>query len=652
MVRALALGVLLTLAAMAAVLAETPAQAPSGRNVMPLKDVRPGLKGIGYTVIHGTKVEPFDVEVLGVVPQAGPMGELILVRVSGPLIDETGGIAAGMSGSPVLVDGKFIGAVSYGFSFTDHRVGFLTPIEQMLPILDLAKSGKSGTDETKPLPKQLTVGHEVPLPPAVPLATPLMVSGANDRVLRRLKGIVEPLGYRVEQSGQGAGGGGVAAGSSAEIAGDEGAFVPGSAFGAALVTGDISVTAIGTVTFTEGDFFLGFGHPFLNKGRVALPVSLAEIYQTVRSQEAPFKLGAPRTFTGTLLEDRPSAVAGRARDLPPSIELKVAVEDLDRHERKSFTARVVPDESLATDLVTVAALQGLDRGLARIGRGTAEVRLVLHGEGLPGGSAVRENTFFSPADVSAAALRDLFSGVGLIVNNPFRPVELTQIELSARVSEERRTGVIEKAQLVRDRPVVPGEVAEIEVVVRPYRGEARRERLSLPIPADFAPGRYGVAVHGGGVTLSTPDEAETPSPSEDGGHVPNPEKVKAAPSKPQEPKTGAESFEALLDQFLRRDRNNELVAEIVDLGGETEESSGPQTPAVSSKQPPGHPPIRQTGKAAPSSPAKNGGSPKARLLTQYVVLGLADLELEVGKPQGPPQKPPPPARWERPQREP
>lgn len=627
---------------------------------MPLSQVRAGMQGQGLTVVRGTKVEPFDVEVLGVVPNAGPTGDLILVRVGGPLIEETGGIASGMSGSPVYVDGRLIGAVSYGFSFSDHRVGFLTPIERMLQVLDRARtrdgSPRASEEPERPLPDVVTLTAPVPVPPATPLATPLMVSGAGDRVLRRLAALTEPLGYRVELGGRFPAGGGspVPADSGADAARNGERLEPGSAFGAALVTGDMSVTAIGTVTYTEGDYFVGFGHPFLNRGPVALPVSLAEIYQTVRSQEAPFKLGAPRQFTGTLLEDRPAGVAGKMSGLPPGIAARIAVEDLDRREKTSFQVTVAADETMATDLLALAALQGLDKGLARIGQGTAEVRLALRGDGLPGGEIVRENTFYSGFDVSAAALRDLLQGVALVATNPFRQVALREVELSVKATDERRTGVVERARLVQERPVRPGEAAEVEVLVRPYRGEVRRERLSLTVPDDLPAGRYVILVHGGGA--SGPGEAgeDEEAPPEDGGHAPSPdpEKLKPAPPKTQEPKTNAESFEDLIDQFVKRDRNNELVAQLVRAGmeeGEGLDEGLSETPA----KPAGHPAVRRTG--APVAKESGGGrSPaKARLSLPYVVLGRAEVGIEVGKggSPNPPLKAPPAPRWERPLRD-
>ncbi|MDI6869791.1 MAG: SpoIVB peptidase S55 domain-containing protein [Bacillota bacterium] len=632
------------------------AQAPEQRSIMPLAEVRAGMKGTGLTVIRGTRVEPFDVEILGVVPNAGPVGDLILVRVGGPLIEETGGIAAGMSGSPVYVGGRLIGAVSYGFSFSDHRVGFLTPIERMLDVLALARA--RGESATKPgesaeetLPEVITARPDgsLALPPATPLATPLLVSGASERVFRRLQNLVEPLGYRVELGGRLPTSAGPKGAESTDAA--PGQLVPGSAFGAALVTGDLSVTAIGTVTYTEDDYFVGFGHPFLNKGRVELPVSLAEIYQTVRSQEAPFKLGAPRQFAGMLLEDRPAGVAGKLAVRAPGIEVKVNVEDLDRREKTTFTAMVAPDEVLATNLVALAALQAMDRGLTRIGRGTAEVRLTMRGDGLPGGAVTRENTFYSPADIAATALRDLVSGVALVTRNPFRPVSLRQVELSARVGEERRTGVIEKVRLIPDRPVKPGESAELEVLIRPYRGEVRRERILLPVPADFPAGRFVVAVRGGG-TAAAGEEEEESLPA-DGGHPPNPEKPAKGPDKIQEPKTNAESFEALIDQFVRRDRNHELVAELVRAGENGEDAQG--EPVSEPAKPPGHPPARRTGKApAVQSNHQERSNPKARLALPYVVLGGAEVQIEIG-PGGttePPLKPPPAPRWERPRRDP
>ncbi|MGE5553977.1 MAG: hypothetical protein ACM3XZ_08680, partial [Betaproteobacteria bacterium] len=427
-----------------------------------------------------------------------------------------------------------------------------------------------------------------------------------------------------------------------------------SAFGAALVTGDISVTAIGTVTYTDSEYFVGFGHPFLNKGRVQLPVSLAEIYQTVRSQEAPFKLGAPRQFVGTLLEDRPAGVAGKLGAQASGIEVKVTVQDQDRREKTDFTATVVPDETLANDLVALAALQAMDRGLSRIGRGTAEVRLTLRGDGLPGGAVTRENVFYHPADIGAAALRDLVTGTALVMGNPFRRVNLRQVELSARVGEERRTGVIERARLVQERPLKPGEAAEIEVLIRPYRGEVRWERISLTVPSDYPTGRFQVVVRGGTAAASEEEQVEEGTPPEEDGHAPNPEKPAKGPGKVSEPKTNAESFEAMLDQFVRRERNNELVAELV----QPAESEGEESPAQSSPElamPEGHPAVRRPGKA-PAAPANHQErrNPKARRALPYVVLGEAAVEIEVG-PGGtpePPIKPPPAPHWERPRREP
>jgi hypothetical protein len=633
-------GLLIALALVAGAAAGEKGAPVADRRIMPLAEVQAGMKGTGLTVIHGTTVEPFDVEVLGVMPGAGPEGELILVRVGGPVIDQTGGIAAGMSGSPVYVDGRLLGAVSYGFSFSDHRIGFLTPIERMLPVLDQARiRGGDGPDEAKPLPEMVTAGE-----PATQLATPLFVSGADERVFRRLAGLVSPLGYRAELGGRSAGTAG-GAGDGAGAAG-KAALEPGSAFGAALVTGDMSVTAIGTVTYTEGAYFLGFGHPFLNKGRVGLPVSLAEIFQTVKSEEAPFKLGAPLQPVGTLLEDRPTGVAGKLGSAPEGIEVKVKVEDVVRHEKTSFTTRVVPDEALAGDLIGLSALQGMDRGLARIGRGTAEVRLALRGDGLPGGTVARENLFYSAGDVGAAALRDLLSGVALVVANPFRSVALRQVELTARVGEERRTGVIEKVRLVKEGPVRPGDSAELEVLVRPYRGEAQRERLLLPIPEGTASGPYTVAVHGGG-TSGAPDEDQEVPAAED-GHAPNPEKVKKAPGKAQEPKTSAESLEALLDQFVRQDRNNELVAELANA--QDEEGAEGAVPA----KPAGHPPVRRAAKGSSPAAQADRSAAKGRLTLPYVVLGSAQVELEVGLggTQEFPLKNPPAPRWDRPRRDP
>ncbi|HEY8531563.1 MAG TPA: SpoIVB peptidase S55 domain-containing protein, partial [Limnochorda sp.] len=226
--------------------------------LLPVEAVAPGMRGTAYTVVQGTKIEPFDVLFLGVLPGAGPAGDLLLVETSGPLIEKTGGIVSGMSGSPVYVDGQLVGAIAYGFSYADHRVGLVTPIGDMLELLDRMAPPETGApDETastsRSVPRQVVLapgelqaaqlaarvpeGTEV----LVPLATPLLAGGFGPRALSlierwasRLPGgpfLTVPTGSRPAGAGQ-----------------EPVTFQPGSAFGVQLLGGDVDLSALGTVT--------------------------------------------------------------------------------------------------------------------------------------------------------------------------------------------------------------------------------------------------------------------------------------------------------------------------------------------------------------------------------------------------------------------
>ena len=204
--------------------------------VFPLDQVVPGMKGYGKTVVQGAKVEEFDFEVLDIIPQTPPIPSLIMIEVSGDLIERSDGIASGMSGSPVYLDGKLLGAIGYGYSYTNHRIGLVTPAESMMELINEV----SDMDEL-PLPKDFE-----------PLATPMLLGGFQNRAAKILEKQFAPHNLQVIPG----------------LTGNSGSFEnimlePGSAFGVQLLRGDFQVVAFGTITaITETGSFVGFGHPF------------------------------------------------------------------------------------------------------------------------------------------------------------------------------------------------------------------------------------------------------------------------------------------------------------------------------------------------------------------------------------------------------
>lgn len=540
--------------------------------IYPVTAVKRGLVGVGYTVVEGTAVEPFSVEVLGVMERAGPAGSLVLVRTSGNLIDRIGGIASGMSGSPVYIDGKLLGAIGYGFEFADHRIGLVTPAADMLAVMDLiatekAASIESPEDHQSPiddddrsalqelgsLPSAVVLADSASqaqslagtLPPdvwvAAPVATPLVVSGLGPRTMNRLEKLF--ANYNVVP---------MQAGSPQGVELDDVPLVPGGSMGVQLVRGDVDVAAIGTVTAVDGGRFVAFGHPFLNRGDVDHFATGAYILHTVPSLSFPFKIGAPTAPIGRLLQDRGAAIAGVVGERPETVTMSVHVSDRDRGVEERFHVEVARDRELTVPLVLVSALEAVDRALDRLGPGTSRVAFRIDGEGMPR-SFERENIFYSGSDIAAASLSELWIGLDLLQSNEFQDPVIDEIDVAIEVESERQTARIENAEPV-SRRVQQGETVDVVVTLRPFRAPAFDVTIPLEIPADTPRGPVIVSVRGGIF----------------GGYAPLPEASDGSLALPvgDDETEGdsplsieAESLEKLIDEFENEPRNNEVVVE-------------------------------------------------------------------------------------------
>ena len=463
-------------------------------DIMPVGDVRPGMQGIAKTVVAGTDIEEFGVEVIGVLKDKGPSGDLILVRTYGDVIDRTGGIVQGMSGSPVYIDGKLVGAIAYGWSLTDHRVGMLTPIGDMLKLWEPApekKTNPSTTEEKKN--KQLAgaagqASEEQALAMSGslrPLDTPLMVAGFTPQALKWLGEKVKPLNLVP-----------FAVGASPESA-VYGSLQPGSALAAELVRGDVSVGAIGTVTYVEDGKILAFGHPFLRRGGSSYFLSQAYIFTTVPSLESGFKLGSAGPMVGKIAQDRGAGIAGEVGAYPNIVPVRVHVMDKDLQRQQDAGLQVVQDEKLTPLLATAAVYNVVDKTLDRQGAGTAKVRFEISAPGVPGDVVVRENMFYSPANIGETAMGELFEGLNLLAGNSFQALTLFDVNVQIEVEEERKTAVITQAKAVQ-ASVKPGEKAQIQITLKPYRGENIIRTVNYEVPKTQPEGNLSLLVRGGG----------------------------------------------------------------------------------------------------------------------------------------------------------
>lgn len=497
---------------------------------MPVEEIKAGMNGVGRTVVEGTKIEEFGVEVLGILKNKGPVGDLILVRTSGPVIERTGGIAQGMSGSPVYIDGRLIGAVAYGWSLTDHRIGMVTPIEDMLKLWELPDTLNKPTS-----------------PEIKPLATPLMVSGLGKPALEILKKNLQPYNLQPYASGEA----------------PEGVVFaplePGSALGVQLARGDVNVGAIGTVTYVEGGKVLAFGHPFLKKGNIGYFMTNAYMFTTVKGLENSFKVGAVGEAVGIINQDRGAAIAGEQGLYPVIVPLNIKVTDAATGRSQEAAVQVVKDEQIGPVLSAVMVFNVIDKTMDRTGSGTAKVSFSISSNDLPGGAMKRENMFYSPASIGEAAVGEFFEAINMLAANQYQQVGIMDVKVDIKVEEERRTATILEAKAKQDS-VRPGDKVEIEVKLKPFRGEAFTQNVVFDVPKQQAAGPLMLEVRGGGFIPLTQLLKKQGGELDLAGFVDKKNKNKSLADE--------------VRSFLERDCNNDLVVEVMEM----EMEEGPNAP--------------------------------------------------------------------------
>lgn len=501
-----------------------------GWGILGVEDLKPGMRGIGKTVFVGTKIETFPVEIVDILYASGFATDLVLVRVGGKKLEEIGGICAGMSGSPILVNNHLVGAIAFTTPMSDTRYGYVTPIKAMLKLLELegprltpaearGERGRFGRwSRTRPVLWWLFPdGQGTPIWSQAgrflydsswlpkrglncwPVGTPVMVGGLRGRAFSLMARRLERLGLRPVQ-----------AGAQGQRKDSPPELQPGSAIGLSLASGDVALTALGTLTYVKDNAFLAFGHAFLQRGESSLYLVPAYIHQVVRSLDLPFKIGSPLGEpVGVVRQDRMVGVSGLLEKEADGLSLRLRVRDEDRPRGREFQVKVARDRELMPSIVGVCLLQAMDEVLDRVGEGTAEVEWTLQGEGLAQPIRWRD-WVYHPQDVAAEAMGDLVAAVKVLEENEFCPVRLKKVEGRLAVRRERRTARIEGVQVKPER-ARPGESVTVRVSLRPYRGEPWEEALEVKVPEDCPPGEAMVVVQGreAGPPLLPPEEWPT-----------------------------------------------------------------------------------------------------------------------------------------------
>ena len=475
-----------------------------------------GQKAVVRTVFSGQKVEEFEAEIVGVLKTGRAAGDLILAKATSERVIRTG-IAQGMSGSPVYVDGKLIGALSSGWSFSREPLFGVTPIGEMLEVLDLPRppdggAGTTGPSGLEPLStsgssyRGLTWGEVAPPDPAVapgstgeaaaaPVALPIPVScvGLDPGALRFARQLLEPLGLAAVPGGRTG---------TAPSAGTE--LEPGSAVAIDLLRGDLQMAAIGTVTWRDGDRVLIFGHPLFQSGAVKMPLASAEISTIVSSELISFKLGSSGRPVGVATQDRRAAVAGRVGPAPRLMPVSVRLQGHTLPER-TYHFESIEDRALAPQIVALATLNSWMESGGSGGGQTVRWALTLYRHRAPS---------LEVGDVATGgnAAGDLVSGItqplAFLYNNPFSALALDSIAVGLTIDPGQDSWTLRGVQLL-DAAVRPGGTMRVRCEVERWRGGRRMVELVIQVPEEAPEGRY-VLWAGGGSELNRFEAARLP----------------------------------------------------------------------------------------------------------------------------------------------
>lgn len=481
----------------------TSTQNTSGQNTapqptIPVSQIHAGMRGVAYTVFQGIKPEPMEVEVLGVLRNVnGPKGDIILVRLHGTKVEYTG-VVAGMSGSPVYLDGKLAGALAFRIGeFSKEPIAGVTPIASMLEINALDRSPAEEAAATRPAvnnaagktasPGEAT-GLAIPTQDFAnylkPIETPLVFNGFSEDTVRRFApqfaaaGIVPVMG----------------AGSSSDAKQPE-PLEPGSAVSAVLVRGDMDIEATCTVTYIDSQRLLACGHPLLQFGAVDLPMNKAQVLATLASPLNAFKIVNTTEQAGVFVQDRHTGIMGVFNKEPQMIPVSLTING--GAGVKEFHYEVLNNARLSPVAIMATVFNAL-HGVNEYGE---EISYRLNGSiNVKGFPEVLLKNMFSPAEsaqpAAMAAALSLGERFGRIYDNSYSAPAVDNVKLEFDLVRERRWARLEsaRADVTEARP---GDEITIETVLAPYRGERRVHQITVKIPPSASKGTLRILVSDG-----------------------------------------------------------------------------------------------------------------------------------------------------------
>jgi hypothetical protein len=483
----------------------------------PIDQVKPGMRATGYTVFVGSEPKPFELEILGVLKGfPNPQQSAVLSRLLGDNLNHTG-VFQGMSGSPVYIDGKLLGAVAFGYLFAKDPIAGITPIQHMIEVFEQKQGGdqkdphelgqprsvsfseiavnensKEFADFIKGLGSSRSAGAQaVSSPPGsqvlMPIATPLAITGVSPEVISRFAPLFQSWGFAPVAGVSGA----------AEITqlkkADSNTLKPGSTIVVPLVRGDYSLAAAGTVTYRNGDRIYAFGHPFLQLGVSEFPMHEGEVVTVMSSSANSFKLSYPTAMVGTMRGDRSTGIYGELGVAPRMIPVQINMRT-SRGANQTYNFEVVADRFLTPILMQLTVLSTITTTERALGDSTLQLRGRIK---LRDQQEINlENRLSVSLNAPLAAALAVSQPISVLFNSSFKGLQFEKLTYDITSRDARSTGQLDRLWINRTE-VRRGEKIEVQAFARTEGGGEFVERIPIEIPQDAPIGPLQIIVSDG-----------------------------------------------------------------------------------------------------------------------------------------------------------
>ncbi|MBR1806539.1 MAG: SpoIVB peptidase S55 domain protein [Selenomonadaceae bacterium] len=521
--------------------------------IFPLDQVKSGMRGKAYTVVDNSgKIEQFDVSIVGLTDDGKGSKRMIMAEASGEVIRRTGGILQGMSGSPVYIDGKLVGALAATLKEMSPYTFFITPIENMIELWNLPDPkdevnhfkkdeppAKETSDDTnsgeKPADSVAKDVADVPENGEQPKVEPdetqqlgaLYLSGFDSAGAEFLRRELQPFGLKALDAPVSSAQRGVQLDATLE---------PGSALGVAIVYGDFSLGSTGTVTAVDGKKILAFGHPFTHAGNVNYFMTDASVIGSVSGVNGNgMKLAGIGYIIGRINQDREAGVSGILGTFPAVVPITVTVHDTELNKQETFNATIAYNENLVPKLGASIAYTALSKMADSLAESTVDIDFNIKTDAISSGEIARKNMFYNPSDVGQVAVIELMQALNLICSNTAKESNIFGVNVNISFDTQRRTASIVSVTPEK-KTVKPGETVNLTVELQPYRKPVEKVVMQYTVPLTARKGILALDVHGGALVPAN----QTPNPNE--------------------------SCEDKINNLLKAGKNNQLVIDIGSTG--------------------------------------------------------------------------------------